>query len=585
MLKRTEEKMGTKYFEEDHVHPKWPIYTRANIGEVFPDVITPATHHLIWIPGDRGWQDVFRTMGVRHKADAKDDEFLIIGQFGGYGYLNLSYLRMAGARAPGGSAEVIDMSLFGDGNPPAYKAEKYHKRPLNTLKMLKYVAGVLGKDHEPALVEEGRGYLRDIQKAEPSLDASDEDLLAFVHDFPRRWRPQFKTHMLATMTGSVLTGILVDGAMAAERPDLIMKLTAAVGDVETSNISAMMNTAAQIARTEPKVSAEFEKGVEGLGARLANMPEAKAFNDAFAAFIKRYGHRGPNDWELSAKIYENTPELAYAAIDVMRKADGPIAQKRDPLEVEAERDEAARIIAPKLGFIDRRNFMKAVNVNKHWVRGRESARDITINLLLPLRHAYFELARRAADRGGVQNLNDTCLLHPFDEFPKYLKDPKPWVEEINRRAELHARFNAVEPPFFVTSSDERPTLEEMEAATAQITKAETVGVGTTLEGIAGSPGKVRGRARVILDAADPEGLEPGDILVAPMTDPTWTPLFLPAAAVVVNLGALMSHAVVVARELNIPCVVSVEGGTEKIPNGALIEVDGSTGTVTIIEDV
>ena len=76
---------------------------------------------------------------------------------------------------------------------------------------------------------------------------------------------------------------------------------------------------------------------------------------------------------------------------------------------------------------------------------------------------------------------------------------------------------------------------------------------------------------------------PGEILVAPLTDPSWTPLFLPAAAVIVNVGALMSHAVIVARELAIPCVVSVEDATSRLETGMLVEVDGTAGTVTVLE--
>ncbi len=93
-----------------------------------------------------------------------------------------------------------------------------------------------------------------------------------------------------------------------------------------------------------------------------------------------------------------------------------------------------------------------------------------------------------------------------------------------------------------------------------------------------------GGPRIVLDPADPNGLEPGDVLVAPLTDPAWTPLFLPAAAVVVNVGALMSHAMIVSRELGIPCAVSVEGATDRIPEGALVEVDGAAGTVTILAE-
>jgi pyruvate,water dikinase len=88
---------------------------------------------------------------------------------------------------------------------------------------------------------------------------------------------------------------------------------------------------------------------------------------------------------------------------------------------------------------------------------------------------------------------------------------------------------------------------------------------------------------VVLDPIDPQGLGPGEVLVAPITDPSWTPLFMAAEAVVVDVGAQQSHAVIVSRELGIPAVVSVTGATRIIPDGALIEVDGTRGTVTILE--
>ena len=89
---------------------------------------------------------------------------------------------------------------------------------------------------------------------------------------------------------------------------------------------------------------------------------------------------------------------------------------------------------------------------------------------------------------------------------------------------------------------------------------------------------------MILDSNDPTELEPGDILIAPITDPSWTPLFVPAAAVVVDVGAPLSHAIIVSRELGIPCVVSATDATRKIPNGALVQVNGDTGVVTVLEE-
>ena len=83
----------------------------------------------------------------------------------------------------------------------------------------------------------------------------------------------------------------------------------------------------------------------------------------------------------------------------------------------------------------------------------------------------------------------------------------------------------------------------------------------------------------MLTPTSASALEPGDVLVAPGTDPSWTPLFVPAAAVVVDVGAALSHAVIVSRELGIPCVPSAVDATRRIPDGAIVDVDGDNGTV------
>ena len=111
--------------------------------------------------------------------------------------------------------------------------------------------------------------------------------------------------------------------------------------------------------------------------------------------------------------------------------------------------------------------------------------------------------------------------------------------------------------------------------------AEQVTPGEVLTGGAGAPGVATGRARIISDPSEPGALEPGDIMIAPTTDPSWTPLFLSAAGVVCNVGAVASHAAIVSRELGVPCAVSVHDATERIPEGALVTIDGAAGTVTI----
>ena len=108
-------------------------------------------------------------------------------------------------------------------------------------------------------------------------------------------------------------------------------------------------------------------------------------------------------------------------------------------------------------------------------------------------------------------------------------------------------------------------------------------VGDTLQGFGGCPGVTEGIARIVTDPSTPGSLGTGDILIAPLTDPSWTPLFVPAEAVVVDVGGQMSHAVIVSRELGMPCVVAVTNATQIIRDGSRIRVDGSSGVVTILD--
>jgi phosphoenolpyruvate synthase/pyruvate phosphate dikinase len=103
-----------------------------------------------------------------------------------------------------------------------------------------------------------------------------------------------------------------------------------------------------------------------------------------------------------------------------------------------------------------------------------------------------------------------------------------------------------------------------------------------LKGIAVSPGVATGKARVILRTDDHEHVEAGEILVAPFTDPAWTPYFLPAAAVVMDMGGVLSHGAIIARELGIPAVVNVGSATTIIRTGQLLRADADRGTVTIL---
>ncbi len=378
-----------------------------------------------------------------------------------------------------------------------------------------------------------------------------------------------------------MSGILSDAATAAGDPGLVTHLIGAAGDVRSAQYSVALYEIAKLVKGNPAVATEFDAGVGGLLDRLRAGDAAGDFLAAYDAFIVEHGHRGPNDWELSARTWDNTPELALAAIDSMRRADHDLSPSERLADDEAKRSAAIDKVRPHVKFLDRLNFDKAIKAAPYWAQGREATRDRAVRIMLPVKRCYRELVRRAAERGGEPNPVYVALLDPRTELRAYLADPSVMMDTIRERASLFDRYSAIEPRFFITSQSEVPTLEELEAA--QPERGTVAMPGDVLTGDAGSSGVARGPARVVLDPADASQLQPGEVLVAPLTDPAWTPLFLPAAAVVVNVGALMSHAVIVARELAIPCVVAVENATTRIETGTMVEVDGTAGTVTVLE--
>jgi pyruvate,water dikinase len=104
-----------------------------------------------------------------------------------------------------------------------------------------------------------------------------------------------------------------------------------------------------------------------------------------------------------------------------------------------------------------------------------------------------------------------------------------------------------------------------------------------IAGLGVSPGIVEGVARVISDPSDPSGIDPGDILVCHTTDPSWASAFLMAGGLVIDIGGMLSHGAIVARELGIPCVINTVSGTQRLRSGDRIRIDGTAGAVTLLD--
>jgi pyruvate,water dikinase len=560
---------------------RYEIYTRGNVGEVFPDVVAPLSWTLFGIPGaEPGFRDAFVRFGVFDHDEFVDDNLEVVGVFGGYCYLNVSIYRIIGVRTPGLTPELVDYTLFGDSvQPPPYRPQPTDESPRHTARVEQSMAWLFTAADLPELTDDQRR-VEALRASRPDIAAmSDEALVARAREFTAPFRELFSRHIYTSLCSTVALGtVSFVCAAALGDPTLAMALVAGLGDVDSAAPSFAMWELGRLAASVPAVAAGFDRGVDGLLDRLRARPEADAFLAGFSRFVAHYGSRGPNEWESRSPTWETRPEMALAAIDRMRVAPEQAAPELHRATLAAERKARAAEVLDKLADMPetRDQMAAALNASRLFLAGRERTKTTIIKLTHEIRVMLMELGRRMTEAGIFEKRENIGMLRD-DELDDFLADPKAWRDTVLERERLFEKLQSLEPPFIVDG--EVPAIETWPA---KATAPAHVAAGTTLQGIPGCPGAATGRARVVLDAADPRGLEPGDVLVAPITDPSWTPLFVPAGAVVVNVGAQLSHAVIVSRELGIPCVVSVREATRRIPDGAHVRVDGTAGTVTVL---
>jgi nucleoside-diphosphate-sugar epimerase/phosphohistidine swiveling domain-containing protein len=274
--------------------------------------------------------------------------------------------------------------------------------------------------------------------------------------------------------------------------------------------------------------------------------QAPAFHAAVLAELRIFGHRGPAEVEMRSSSYADDPELLIRMV---------AKSLHTPRRPETHR--------PAIPLRARPVALLAA----HQLRDREVRRDRMVRAIWVLRNLLRELGRRLVNSGVLEAADDVFYLL-VDELDALPADVAGLV--ARRRAEQRRLAGLVPPAVFSG---------RWRAATAA---PAALAPGQTLKGVGVCGGRVRGRVRIVRPETI-DDLESGEILVAEVTDVGYTAAFSYAGAVVTELGGPMSHAAVVAREFGIPCVVDVHDATRRLPPGALIEVDGSSGEIQVLE--
>jgi rifampicin phosphotransferase len=518
------------------------LWSNTNVGEAIPDVMTPATWSMT---------QVFLTDAM---ATASIPPYVGYGRIGGRIYLNLSVLMTLSAAVGVGEKPYRSLSEEVFGRLPAdleIPPVKARKRDIlrAVLPMALHVFGEARRDvkvlnayltQHPALC--------DRRRAEIAAVSSPVELADLWTDV---LSPEF--HRVSWMLSAATRS---SGASFITTRKRLQRL---VGDAAANALTAGLGAqAGQLA------SLGLLDGLEQLAA-------SKIDRDTFN---RRYGHRGPHEFEISTPRPGEDPhwideQLAARAAST--------TSYRDLLRAQEQRRNEAWAKLEQRHPVQARILHHQLRVWAKISRDRERARTEVIR--------YFWVLRGYALRAGeLTGLGYDIFFLDKAEIVRVLQGETIGPSLINHRRAAYQAYSALprypalirgtfNPYAWAVDPDRRSDIF-IEGSPSEAEVA--------VRGFPGSAGVVEGLVRVLDDAADGAALQPGEVLVTTITNVGWTPLFPRAAAVITDVGAPLSHAAIVARELGIPAVVGCGNATMRLRTGDRVRVDGTAGTVKVL---
>ena len=352
----------------------------------------------------------------------------------------------------------------------------------------------------------------------------------------------------------------------ARRSDRFGALVSGVKTKTTETNQALEDLATQI-RTDPTLLDLFHRmNAQDLQAKLEASSSGQTFLERFDSFLDQYGHR-ETALTISQPAWKDQPDNVLAILKVLAETQ---PQQSNSYEAwQKTRDEllAHSILGTRLL---RNLFLKSLRTTRYLFQIREDTHFYATLVQPTIRRVALELGEQLVQAGVLNEVEDVFHLQ-LDELESFGKSWPPSDQAVAQIRSLVVRRKAKRE-----SLANKPMIDpRLFAVTSQGQAGEDV----LLKGTSGSPGVARGPAKIVHDVSEFGRLQAGDVLVAPVTNPAWTPLFQRAAAVVVDTGGSASHAAIVAREYGVPAVMGTMNGTKELKDGQWIQVDGSRGLV------
>ncbi len=543
----------TAYEFDTTLDPDYPVLTRGNAGEIMPDIVSPLSATVFFPPLERGWRRSFtETWDVMDWPDCPTTFAPIVG---GRFYINISAFRRLADLTPGTSPEDIDRTLFAAGgitldpyvapDEPGYAGRGERIAAATARFLTDPPVGRVQHEHDAAQA-------RRVEGRATRATSSDEALLARFQSMQPLMESDFVTLFIGSSVSPVALGSLQAGLVAIygdEGYELGRRAVVGIGDTESA---AAGRAVAELA------------GLQG-----------EPFEAELQYVLERYGFRGVNEWEIAAPSWEICPDVLRRAVDAVRAG----GVSRDP---QATRSETlARLDADdaRARFPDLDMWLERCRT---WLGIRERTKATCVLTINEMRLDALELGRRLVQRGALEAADQVYFL-TFDEFRDAVGGGSVDLDRVHARQAAAAEVARRQEPLFAIAGEVPPVDEWPLKAHGAVDGDGEAAADTVIDGSPASPGVARGPARVVHDAYRDEPTQPGEVLIAPITDPGWMHLFVGAVAVVTEMGGELSHTMIVSRELGLPAVVGAVGATAAIRTGDLVEVDGSRGTVRIVQ--
>jgi pyruvate,water dikinase len=323
------------------------------------------------------------------------------------------------------------------------------------------------------------------------------------------------------------------------------------------------------------VVAFLERAEDGFLDGLPSLPGGKNARNAIVAFLDRYGMRCTGEIDVTRPRWSEQPltlvPLILGNVRGFEPGAGARLFERGRREAaEKEREVLERLRALPDGERKAEETKRMVDRLRTFAGYREYPKYVIVNRYLVYKQALLREASRLVAAGVLEHEDDVAYL-TFEELREVVRTNDVDGRLVAERREAYEAYGALAPPRVVTSDGEviRGAYDRDDVPPG------------ALVGLAVSAGTVEGRARVVRDLTDAD-LAPGDVLVTAYTDPSWTPLFVAVAGLVTEVGGVMTHGAVIAREYGLPAVVGVEGATELIRDGQRIRVHGAEGYVELL---